>query len=93
MILFSDTCDDSRQGSSAAVNYNCIPPVWMTFYDTKVFLANVGIQSWGDREEIYRFEVCISFYSFDGLTSSSFILFLALIIMLLVISYLFLLGP
>lgn len=31
--------------------------VWMRFEDTKVFLASSGLQSWGNREEIIRFEV------------------------------------
>jgi len=30
---------------------------WNKFFDTKVFLSNAGLQSWGDRSEIVRFEL------------------------------------
>jgi len=53
-----DTCSISSYGSSE--NPNSCPSsnqVWLQFLDTKVFLANAGLQSWGDREEIIRFEV------------------------------------
>lgn len=53
-----DTCLDSTYGSPS--NSGGCPAdkrVWLKFEDTKVFLANVGLQSWGDREEIIRFEV------------------------------------
>lgn len=39
-------------------NGNCYgTPAWLQFFDTKVFLSNVGLQSWGDRSELIRFEV------------------------------------
>lgn len=53
-----DTCENPVFGS--AVNTNSCPSEsikWLTFYDTKVFLANIGLQSWGNREEMIRFEV------------------------------------
>lgn len=53
-----DTCKNSTYGSSVLTS-GCPADlrVWNQFYDTKVFLANVGLQSWGDRSEIFRFEV------------------------------------
>lgn len=53
-----DTCNDTTIGSS--VNNKGCPAanrIWNKFFDTKVFLSNVGLQSWGDRSELIRFEV------------------------------------
>jgi len=53
-----DTCVSRHYGS--AVNSNQCPSaeqLWLRFEDTKVFLANSGLQSWGNREEFVRFEV------------------------------------
>lgn len=62
LINLSDTCVDSKHHSPAGSG--CSQPLWMQVYDTKVFLANVGLQSWGNREELYRFEVFSLSFSF-----------------------------
>jgi len=53
-----DTCTSPYYGSS--VNSGSCPAAqqqWLRFEDTKVFLSNSGLQSWGNREELVRFEV------------------------------------
>jgi len=53
-----DTCTN-RFAGGALGPANCpgANQIWMRLEDTKVFLANSGIQSWGTREEFIRFEV------------------------------------
>lgn len=52
-----DSCLDPTAGRVGGSGCAADKRVWLRFEDTKVFLANVGLQSWGDREEIVRFEV------------------------------------
>jgi hypothetical protein len=54
-LYFRQTCDNPRSGSP--LKGSC-EPKWIQIFDSKVFLANVGLQSWGDRSELVRFEVC-----------------------------------
>eukprot|EP01113_Clastostelium_recurvatum_P030352 TRINITY_DN3679_c0_g2_i2.p1 TRINITY_DN3679_c0_g2~~TRINITY_DN3679_c0_g2_i2.p1 ORF type:complete len:910 (+),score=157.18 TRINITY_DN3679_c0_g2_i2:178-2907(+) len=50
-----DTCGDKLIGLPGQ-STSCTQPVWLRFEDNKVFLANRGLQHWGSRSEIIRFE-------------------------------------
>jgi hypothetical protein len=54
-----DTCADPYWGGPMRGGSGCPEEsqVWMRFTDTKVFLSNIGLQSWGNREELINFEV------------------------------------
>ncbi|KAI9015632.1 hypothetical protein DFJ74DRAFT_732320 [Hyaloraphidium curvatum] len=52
------TCSDKTVGTIPGYAY-CGPEqqLWLRFEDTKVFLSNRGMQHWGDRSDIVRFEL------------------------------------
>jgi len=55
-----DTCSNTKSGTPDG-DGGCWGsgdrPLWLRFEDNKVFLANRGMQNWGNRAEIIRFEL------------------------------------
>jgi len=55
-----DTCSDPTVGTPASENDGCWDldaQLWLELEDNKAFLANRGLQAWGDRADIVRFEI------------------------------------
>jgi len=54
-----DTCSDQTAGTPAGSGgcWTVSNQLWLRFEDNKVFLSNRGMQNWGNRAEIIRFEL------------------------------------
>jgi hypothetical protein len=54
-----DTCKNKLVGLPGQTEgcWDLIDQLWLRFEDNKVFLANRGMQHWGERSEIIRFEL------------------------------------
>jgi hypothetical protein len=58
--IVHDTCSDKTVGTPASTNTGCWDlksQLWLELEDNKAFLANRGLQAWGNRANIQRIEI------------------------------------